>query len=115
MKTGKIALYATTGKRRDRHRLVLYIAVDKDWTSRNLERNGNRGRPLATAEMTEQAWLFRDESTRARSLQYSGNGRATADGMNDDLRELGYDEETVERFAAAAAPYWPTTDTTTKE
>lgn len=109
MNNGQIALYATTGKRQEKHLLVLYIAVDKDWTSRNLERNGNTGYALAMAPMTPEAWKYRNESTRARSLQYSGSGRATADGMREDLRSLGFDDETVERFAIAAAPYWSNT------
>ena len=88
---------------------MLYIAVDKDWTSRNLERNGNTGYALAMAPMTPEAWQYRNESTRARSLQYSGSGRATAAGMREDLSVLGYDDETVERFATAAAPYWSNT------
>jgi hypothetical protein len=101
-----VALFETRGPRREKHKVVLYIAVDVDWTSRQLDRNGNKGRALAVAPMTAEAWQYRNESTRARSLQYSGAGPADADGLRDDLRDLGYDEETVERFARAAEPCW---------
>jgi hypothetical protein len=103
---GHIALFETRGPRREKHKVVLYIAVDVDWTSRNLDRNGNKERALAMAPMTEEAWRYRDGGTRACSLQYNGVAPADAEGLGNDLRDFGYDEETVARFLKAAEPCW---------
>jgi hypothetical protein len=105
--SARMALYATTGKRIERHCLVLYLASDRDWAAIQRERNGNRGRPLATAPMTTEAMKYRAGSWRATSLRYDGKAPADAAGFADDLRNLGYDEPTVSRFAEAAKPCWP--------
>lgn len=100
-----IALYATAGPRLKRHRVVLYIAFDKDWTAKSIERNGHHGQPLAIANSTQACEQFRDNAHRARSLQYSGKKPQDVAGLREDLETLGYDAATVERFATAAAPY----------
>lgn len=98
----EMALYATRGRRADQHVVVLYLRENKDWTSRHLQRNGNDGPSLARCPMTPEAEAYCAESKRASSLQYSGCGTATLQGLVDDLRSFGLDEDTVARFAAAA-------------
>lgn len=105
--SARLALYATTGKRIERHCLVLYLASDRDWGAIQRDRNGNRGRPLAIAPMTTEAMKYRAGSWRATSLRYSGVAPEDAAGFADDLRSLGYDKPTVARFVEAAAPCWP--------
>jgi len=104
-----IALYNTVGKRQAMHCLVIYIAVDQDWGSLQLRRNGNRYAPLAMAPMTDQAEAYSQRSWRACSLQFTGVPPADAAGLAEDLRTLGYCDEVVERFVRAAQPHWPTT------
>jgi len=103
-----VALYRTIGNRQKNHCCVLYVAVDRDWGSLQLARNGHRYRPLAMAEMTPEATAYRDASHRACSLQYTGIQPADADGLAADLRTLGYDDLTVTRFLDAATRCWPT-------
>jgi hypothetical protein len=102
-----IALYKTTGNRLKDHCLVLYLAVDRDWGSRQLERNGSRWPALARTQMTPQAMEYRNMRHRASSLRYNGARPADAAGLGEDLRDLGFDEATVTRFLDAAKPYWP--------
>jgi sirohydrochlorin ferrochelatase len=101
-----IALHQTVGKRRTKHRVVIYLAVDRDWGSLQLSRNGHKYGPLATAPMTEGAETYCRRSWRATSLQYTGVAPADAAGMADDLRTLGYDDAVIDTFLTAAAPYW---------
>jgi len=103
-----IAMYSTIGLRRKFHVLVIYIAVDRDWGSLQLRRNGHRYLPLVMAPMTEQADAYRGRSWRAASLQFNGTPPADAAGLAEDLRTLGYDDTTVDRFVSAAKPFWPT-------
>lgn len=100
----EMALYATHGPRREKgqHVVVLYLRVNKDWTSRNLSRNGNYGPALARCAMTAEAEVYCAGSNRASSLQYSGSGAATLQGLEDDLRSFGLEAETVARFVEAA-------------
>ena len=104
MSEGLIALYRTAGKRRERHRLVLYLNVNKDWGARNLARNGNEGGRLITTAMTTEALAYR--TWRACSLQYDGKKPADATGLRNDLLRLGVDEATTSAFVHAAAPHW---------
>ena len=101
-----IALYCTTGSRAEKHRIVLYIAANKDWSAIQRERNGNKGTPVCTAKMTPEAWEYRNKSKRASSLRYSGVAPADANGLAEDLRTLGYDDNTIVRFVDAARPFW---------
>lgn len=103
----KIALFATkgSGKRARQHRVVIYIAIDKDWSSIQLQRNGNTGRPLAVAPSTPECAAYRSASKRARSLQYSGVGRANLRGLAEDLETLGFSQAVVSQFSDAAKPY----------
>lgn len=93
-----IALYETKGMRTKYHKYVLYIAWNIDWSSRQLERNGHKTKPMAIAPMTQEAWDYRNERKRMSSLQYNGIAPADRNGLAEDLRTLGYDEKTVERL-----------------
>lgn len=101
------SLYKTTGPRTKDHVLVLYLAADKDWTARHFERNGNHWPALANVPMTPAAWDYRNSSARATSLRYSGKAPQDESGFVEDMRSLGFDEQTVEMLATAARPYWP--------
>lgn len=107
-KTFHLALYNTVGNRRKMHCLVIYLAVDRDWGSLQLSRNGHKYWPLVMAPMTVEAEAYCQSSHRATSLQFTGVPPADAEGLKNDLRTLGYDEATVERFSLAAKSYWPT-------
>jgi hypothetical protein len=107
-KVRHIALYRTSGRRQEKHCCVLYLAVDRDWGSLQLHRNGHRYGLLAAAPMTPEALAYCDARHRASSLQYTGQAPADSDGLAADLAALGYDDETVRRFVFAALPCWPT-------
>jgi hypothetical protein len=112
-----IRLYRTEGKRHGteagkggfkRCCLVLYFAIELDWTYRNLERNGNgRGTELFVAKPPPAAIEYYLSMTRAHSLRYSGVGKQNERGLREDLETLGFDETTVNSFLQAAKPYWP--------
>jgi len=103
------ALYATNPKTSqiNRHRVALYIAVDRDWPSHTMARNGHGGPPLAVAKATAECGELRAAAWRAKSWRYSGRGRETLAGLANDLRTLGFDEATVNTFVEAARPHLP--------
>ena len=102
--TGIVALFETDRKSRmrKRHAFVLYLASNLDWGARQRERNGNRGTPLAVAMMTDGAWEYLLQFKRAMSLQYSGSGSQTPEGLAEDMRDFDFDEATIARFVVAA-------------
>lgn len=105
----RIGLWATSRKSArwpHQHRVVVYLAYDRDWSDRQLTRNGHYGPPLVWTWATERAARFRAEGTRSRSLVYSGRRPADAAGLEEDLRVLGFADATVAAFLAAAAPHW---------
>lgn len=100
------ALYFTHGRRAHKHRVVLYLGWDKDWSERSRARNGNPAwAQLLIAPETAAAAEYRDHSPRATSLQYSGHAPADLDGLRADLAALEFSPEVVAQFVTAAAPY----------
>ena len=103
-KVSQIALYRTTCNRSAKHKCVIYVAANKDWTARQRERNGNKGLPLAVAEHTPELDEAERHRHRAMSWQYNGIEPATLKGLEEDLRQFKFDEATIKRFVEAARP-----------
>lgn len=94
-----MALYRTTGPRALKHRVVLYLRVDRDWTGRNLERNGHQiSKPLIGTLMPAAALKMCGQSKRARSFQYDGLLPRDPRGLRDDMLALGCDPDTAAEF-----------------
>lgn len=108
-RNSQIALCACRhdSKRYAQHRLTLYIAYDRDWTSRPILRNGDIIPPLERLRMRGQAWEYIKPYKRAMSLRYSGLAPQDEAGFVEDLQRLGYDDYEVSQFAEAAKPFWP--------
>lgn len=98
-----MALFRTEGPRREKHKAVLYLCVDRDWTARCRERNGNKGFALAACAMTREAHAYCDESPRARNLMYTGDPPQDAAGFAEDLDTLGVSGTAKQRMLAAFA------------
>lgn len=91
-------------ERKGKPGVVIFIADDKDWDSRHLNRHGDR---LASARATPECAAYRDGSFRAQSLHFNGEGRQRADGLDRDLTKLGFSPEIRAQFLEAAKPFWP--------
>lgn len=106
-RTFHIALYRTDGNRRNRHRVVLYLGVDCDWSDIQRSRNGNQSWGiLATAPETTEVVEYRAAEHRAASLQYSGVSPANLSGLEKDLVVFGYDNHIVNKFVDAARKFF---------
>lgn len=101
-----VGLYRTVGNRAKKHKVVLYLGLNKDWKTIQLWRNGSKMR-LALAEETPACADYRAARHRACALHYSGAKPASLAGLEADLRTLEFDEKTVAVFIAAARPYLP--------
>jgi len=103
-----VRLYKTTGSREAETPICLYIAVERDWPSKAMERSGHHSwNELARAKATPDAAIYREEGHRARCLRYSGKKKQGPRGLAEDLAALGYDRATIRKFLRAARPFWP--------
>lgn len=89
----------------ERGGVTIFIGADKDWSHRHFVRHGHDW--LASAKATPECADYRDRCPRAQRLNYSGKKPADAAGMVEDLQRLGYGQTVIDRFLAAAAPWWP--------